>query len=795
MSTSAKAKVEAILPLSYLQKALLFHHLAEERDQGLTQVHAYCSGPLQNATFTAAWEKVVARHPAMRTSVHWEKVAKPVAAVRPTAPFSITYETVDRKEELEPAVVDYLEGDQRMGLDLTKASVNRLHVFSAGTHHHAFVWTSHHILLDGWSAGVVLRDVFACYDAATRGALPELAQLPGPKSYQHWLAGRDRSAAADYWSGQLAGFTEAHAFNAGAAAGAERKVLEHRFTADVAEHLKGQLRQKRLTLNGAVRGLWAICLAAYFKREDVLYGTTVSGRTADIPGHDAVAGLFTNALPVRIKITPEQRLNDWLTELQRTQLAGNEHQYASLEEIADWSGTSMGTLQYDHLVLVQNYPWSELSGGGLKVDRFVGATTSSHPLTVMVDPSDGLRVIFHYDPAVIPETLLSWLEDAFCGLLEGFGELGRYLMGDLLELLPPAPAALDSVSLGGARDLDSYSLPTSAVEFELVRIWEELLKLSPIGVEDDFFMAGGTSLLALRLFHRVEESFGKKFSIISIVRHRTIRQLAQLIQDGETDDGWNTIVPLKATGTKPAIWCFHAGQGHVLFYHPMVKHLDADRPVYAIQPNGLNGVDEVHGSIAEMASHYLEEMRKIQPAGPYLLLAYCYSTAICVEIHHQLVAAGEAPPILLIVDSAPKAKELDKLMVHRQNRHDARWVMGRLYRGEFKKLGRSLLTDYAPERLLNEELKDERVSNAAKNRFLPSYEAYIWRPINTEVALFRSEDYRAGDHKDWHLDSWNILSDNQLRTFAVAGEHKHLFEEPLVADLAGAIEAYLATRD
>jgi len=609
--------------------------------------------------------------------------------------------------------------------------------------------------------------------------------------YTGWLKKQDRKAAAAWWEKRMEGFSVPTLLGGGGAAGAELRVKEQGINQEDFSLIESSIREHRLTLNTVAQGLWGLLLGRMFSSEDVLFGTTVSGRTPEVPRHDEMAGLFTNAIPIRVRTENDQLLVDWLHNLQVENLDGAAYDFAHMGEITEWSGVAPNVLRFDHLLLVQNYPWSDLTGGGITVENFSGDLTSTHPLVVMLRPQDGLNFNFRYDPAQLPEENVQWLLTEYTRLFRNLPQLLKET-GKNIQLELPLPPSVPTQELAvKERAIEGFAVANSTTELTLVGIWEELLSLSPIGVEDDFFSSGGTSLLAIRLFSRIETTFGKKFPPISLLQNRSIRRLAKLI-DGETVTAWTNIVPLKASGSKPAIFCFHAGMGHVFFYHPLAKLVDEDRPLYAIQPTGLNGEEEVDESIHEMSKRYLREIQKVQPEGPYIFLAYCFSTAVCVELCHLLKAEGKPPPIIIVVDSAPLPKELNEVIVFRNPKRSLKWFAARLYRGDYKEFAVHLVNRFLPTTFLPRSLMEELKVNQIREKFVPLYEGYIWRDIDTEVFLIRSSEFAAMPVRQWHLDTWNQLSNEQLKTVTLDAAHVDFFEAPAVERLAETIEDYLA---
>jgi thioesterase domain-containing protein/acyl carrier protein len=183
--------------------------------------------------------------------------------------------------------------------------------------------------------------------------------------------------------------------------------------------------------------------------------------------------------------------------------------------------------------------------------------------------------------------------------------------------------------------------PRNDLEARLVEIWRKVLAVGPVGVRDNFFDLGGHSLLAVSLFAEMEEAFGRHLPLATLFQAPTVEQLAQALRsEGLAAPSWSSLVPIETRGTKPPLFCVHTNTGQVLFYRDLARNLEQDQPVYGLQSVGLNGKEEPLTRVEEMAAHYIEEIRKVQPQGPYLLGGFCMGAYIALEMAHQLQAQG-----------------------------------------------------------------------------------------------------------------------------------------------------------
>lgn len=228
----------------------------------------------------------------------------------------------------------------------------------------------------------------------------------------------------------------------------------------------------------------------------------------------------------------------------------------------------------------------------------------------------------------------------------------------LLPALPLTPnGKLDRAALPVPQGADfqtggAYFPPRDATERKLVEIWEAILNVRPIGIKTSFFDLGGRSLLAARLFMKLLPEFGKDLPISTLFHAPTIEKLACELRSQTAVDGYQTVVPIKPAGSKRPFFCVHGGLGSTLFLRALAWHLDVDQPFYAIEPDGLDGGPIRHLTVESMASHYISEMRRIQPQGPYAVGGYCFGGLVAFEMAQQLLESGEQVALLAHI-SAP----------------------------------------------------------------------------------------------------------------------------------------------
>ena len=193
--------------------------------------------------------------------------------------------------------------------------------------------------------------------------------------------------------------------------------------------------------------------------------------------------------------------------------------------------------------------------------------------------------------------------------------------------------------------------PADPLTLQLTKIWENILNLPQIGVEDNFFDVGGNSLTAVRLFGRIEHVFGRSLPLATLLEAPTIQALVHVLRDEGWTPPWQCLVPIQPNGVRTPFFCVHAVGGNVLSLRELAHKLGEDQPFYALQSQGLNGQDTVPKSVEEMAAYYLDEIRTIQPHGPYLLGGQSSGGFVAFEMAQQLLTRGETIGLLAMIDT------------------------------------------------------------------------------------------------------------------------------------------------
>ncbi|MFJ2276117.1 amino acid adenylation domain-containing protein [Streptomyces sp. NPDC087866] len=400
-------QLEDVLPLTPLQAGMYFHALYDSHavDVYTAQFVFDLEGPVDVPTLRAAIDGLLRRHANLRVGFLHEELDEPVQAVAAEVPVPLEELDLTGADEVPDRLTAFLAADRTRRFDLATPPLMRFTLVRTAPDRHRLVMTSHHILFDGWSLPLLVRELFELYAAG--GDDSGLPRVTPYRAYLVWLSQQDRDAALGAWSAALAGIETptllAEDGPEGAAELPETLVLD--LDAATTDRLRETARTHRLTLNTLVQGAWGLLLGHLTGRDDVVFGTTVSGRPPEIPGVESMVGLFINTVPVRIGPAPGETLAELLTRLQAEQgrLLGSQH--VGLSDIRGVTGLDE---LFDTLVVFENYPMdaealrTAQSGlPGLAVTGFSGTDAAHYPLTLTVAPGDTLRITFGYRAAVL----------------------------------------------------------------------------------------------------------------------------------------------------------------------------------------------------------------------------------------------------------------------------------------------------------------------------------------------------------------------------------------------------------
>lgn len=543
-----------IYPLSPMQQGMLFDTIYLAGTGIYVERNAlHLTGPLDVAAFTRAWQHVVARHPILRTLFLWENRDTPLQVVRREATLPLAHlDWRDVPAATHQARLDqFLDDERQHEFDLKQAPLLRLTLIRLAEEAYYLAIVFHHIIIDRWSIGLLLNDLFAFYRAERSGTPLQLPPVRPFGEYIGWLQKQDPAYLETFWREHLAGFTTATPLNLETAPTTGPTTYQQAETWLSPEGLTRLIqfaRQHRLTLNTLVQGAWALLLNHYSGETDVLFGATVAGRPAELSGVEQMVGLFINTLPVRVQVTGTMGLVAWLQALQTQMASLQQVTHTPLVDVQRWSAAAPGSPLFDSILVFENIPIQALPTDiGLQV-RGVGVTVRgqmAYPLTVTVNPEDRGRMWLQltYERERLAPPLMQRLTEHLRYLLE---QLPTWEQEPLqaIPLLQPAEQTQVLQTWSGANHAAAShpTLITHLFEQQAARTPDALaLATIPPAQRPSFFLAAAEEMPQASLTYAelnrqanqwahylIQQGVGPE-TVIAVQRHRSAAALVTIL--------------------------------------------------------------------------------------------------------------------------------------------------------------------------------------------------------------------------------------------------------------------------
>ncbi len=391
-------------------------------------------------------------------------------------------------------------------------------------------------------------------------------------------------------------------------------------------------------------------------------------------------------------------------------------------------------------------------------------------------------------------------------------ELREHVRARLPEYMVPLFVAMEALPLtpngkvdrralprpeGQVVSLTGYAFPRDVVELRLTSIWEDVLGRESVGIRDDFFELGGHSLLAVRLMARVQKEFGIQVPLAALFQGSTIETFAAHLRTGSPQP-WSPLVPIRGEGTAAPLFCVHPIGGEVLGYRELARALSVERPVYALQASGIDGLSTPLESVETMAARYVAAIRGVQAAGPYFLAGWSFGGLIALEMARQLERDGESAGLLALIDSMPPG--------HDAYRNATPVSFGRdlAARAGIEPMRRAPeLADLPADAVLASIVEEARAArllpdDSAASTIKALFDVYLangragasYRPAASlqRAVLLRASQSRAGEDVE---AAWRRLVGPDLEIVPVPGDHYTMLQSPYVEKLAAELELRL----
>ena len=912
------------LTLSFAQERLWFLDQLQPDSSIHNMRAAFClKGALNVAALEQSLAEIVRRHEILRTTFSAVD-GMPVQVISPY--IDLRLPVIDAREVHEPEreikVQQITRQEFEQPFDLEKAPLWRFKLLRLAEEEHVLLRTVHHIIFDGWSYSVFMRELAILYEAFSTGKSLSLKNLPiqyadFAQSQRQWLQGEVLESQLNYWKQQLSGSNSPlelpidHPSTSIPTYRGARQILV--LPKDLTEKLKALSAQEGVSLFVTLLAAFKTLLYCYTEQDDMIICSPIAGRNR--VETKKLIGFFNNILPMRTYLGENPSFRELMGRVSQGTLGAYEHQDVPFQKIMDCSNIPSTPLCRGMFAL-QNTPSQPLKLGEINIsypdvdsdtsnfDLFLSLTEdegnitggltfktdlfNSSTITQMLENfqillqtlvanpnqrlsdlpvlrvTDGFRIEFEEihaalmahkaikqavvllrkDQHGIPQIVAYWIaahpRGDSTGSVFSSAELRTFLAHSLPDyMLPAAFVRLEALPLTPNGKLDRKALPTpflspssttpqiqpsTSLQQDLLSLWQEVLGRSDFGIRDNFFELGGHSLMALPLLALIENHLHQKVPLSALFHAPTVETMSQFLCSTNHHSLNISLVPIQPDGDQPPIFAIHILGKGLEYYRPLARELGHDYPLWGLS-YGLAASPSQFGirspnTITELAAHYIEEMRTLQPQGPYTLLGFSASGLVAYEMAKQLEQQGHANTRLILLDAShPIAwkshTDVKATRCHIITRawhkisilwgdlhileHHERWSWTKQRINYY--IAKKIYSRIAPGLMSKKQhvAKPDLIYPPTRCYDTEFYKNYDPRSYRGTIILFKAQSrypffvFKAKDHRPAAL-GWENDSNGGVETYSIHGDHCSILTGPGSRVIAKHLRALLDRR-
>lgn len=620
-------------------------------------------GAIDKSALQASLQEIVHRHEPLRSIFRAEgnNILQLATAEKPFLLQEINLCGLE-KAKGKSTLQDMALKEARIPFDLRKDCLLRGTLFAVKVDEYLLLLASHRAAFDDWSMGILLNELSVLCAAFAETKPSPLAEL----SYSYSEFGRDLRDRMDreelqgqlrYWEERLKDRIVFHHLKTRPAGLPDGRFYGKReasvCSAEVLRKIERLAQEERMTPFMIAAAAFQCLLSKYSNEDDIGIGCCAANRNSvDLEG---LIGPFSNRFVLRTDFSGDPQLREVLQRVREAALEGYFFQGVPFGEILErvtQHRPDQRKAPIQAVLTVQGEIDNPCQIPGLRVTYSpIDIETTCYDLfvTLKFNSRAGLSITFQYNWARFEAEQMQELLQGYVQMLALFAEAPNTRLSRVAIGSGPTRARGTQTTLVTVES----KVPPNRVQRLLQKIWSEVLEVQPIDVDADFFKLGGDSLQAARMFARIEASFGVRLPLITLLDRPTIRELAEVLRGkASSSRDRSSLVPLRSSGTRPPIFCIHARDGDVLSFRNFPKYVSPDHPLYGLQAQALNG-GPLHFSIEEMARHYIQEIQRVQPKGPYYLFGYCFGGTVAFDMALQLHAQGQTVAFLGMFYTSP----------------------------------------------------------------------------------------------------------------------------------------------
>jgi amino acid adenylation domain-containing protein len=806
------------------------------------------TGAISPEKLTRAIERLVERHDALRAgfdeSGRTMRVKPQLKIAVRVSDLSVEDSSKSALEQQQKSLRAAIADDVAQSFDLPDGPLFRCQLILLAPDRAAVLLTAHHVICDGWSLDVMIHDLCAFYSEELTSVRGSLEPAESYLEYAHHVTMRQLSEefkqAEAYWHRKFTGGFPILVLPTDHPRKARRDFRARCIDYSVQDEVTAALRSMTAAqgcsfFTGLVGALSILFARISRQRRFVICLPTAEQPVSGQPG---LVGHCVNLLPLAVEFRDGETVSGFFKRLQQDLIAAQEHSVYTLVSLlqdlrppADHPGLSTVSAGFTN---TGRFRPGQLPQTGFTVDYDLNPKAfESFEFYLNAFESEGrVDLHCHFDIGLFEEvTIREWLAD----LTHIFRDVAADPARDVPSLahlqrpnsvLTGEPIFAQLTSRAQSREVVSFSnsspaeaaaqssspdsnLSESELLQSLIALWRRVLSTGRIGPDDDFFATGGNSMLAAALFASIKKELGYAPSLAVLYDASTPRALAKLLSRGKRSEDWESLVAINRHGDRTPLFLVHAAEGNVLLYRSLAAHLGADQPVWGLQSAGLDGKTRIDPQFEHVAALYIEQIRTIQPHGPYMLGGYCLGGTIALEMAHQLIESGEEVGLVAMIEDYNLRAMRWPLALHHH-------LLNRFLLNPWFHLKNALSAeghgkfDFFMDKL-NVELRRMKVSlrgglNKVEDLFFPhptaslpiakladvydeAHEHYDIKPYPGELTLFFAEKHLAGFNVP--LGGWEGVATGGARLYSIPCYSRGSLIEPYVKHLARGMRASL----
>lgn len=805
------------IPLSFSQERLWFlEQLEPTRGSAYNMPSVFrIIGALNISALQQSLNEILQRHEALRTNFSSVE-GKPFQVIHPELVLSLPI--VDLREiplvQRETKAMQFIREEVQQSFDLSQEPLLRAILLRLGKDEYLLLLNIHHIIVDFWSKGILLQELSGLYEAFCAGKPSPFPQLTIQYAdfslwQRKWLVGEFLEVLLNYWKQQLNSnlcVLELPIDHPRSASQSRRSIYQKLVLPEqLTKKLKTLSRREGTTLFTTLLAAFKVLLHCYTKQDNIFLCSPVANRNRKET--KGLIGYFVNLLILHTDLSGNPSVRELLDRVRKVTSSAYAHQDLPVQQLVK----SLNLLQIPLsrvMFSLQNTIIHKLDLPGLTVETLdVDSGTADFDLYLyLIEEANTLTATLRYNADLFDDATTIQMLKHFQIALENIVANPEQSISLVLPLSEAEQQQLlvKRQNQSHFKQERVYVAPRNTLELQITQLWSRILGIQSISVKDNFFELGGKSLLAMNLFTQIEKTFGKVLPLTTLLQAPTVEQLAKILNQELNSVSWSSLVPIQLNGTKPPLFCIHGQQGNILNFWKLSQYLSSDQPFYALRSQGLECNELPYFCIKDMATHYIQEIRTIQPMGPYFLAGNSMGGTIAFEMAQLLHAQGQKVALLVMFDTFG----LDcfpRLSFRRQHywKYLVQLGISKYLLNEVKELLQRKLQEIIGKlylglnRPLPQYLRNELVAEA-NMQAKRGYKAQVYP---NRVTLLRASQPASflklylPTSNDWYnrdpQHGWGKVVEGGLEIHDVPGDHFSIFEEPYVQVLAEKLRSCL----